>query len=99
MHHTDGERVGETERVAEGEDELSGPEATGLPPSFIRLDPPEHDRLRRMANSSFGPPHRPHRIDAVRGELVLAIYEVGQCFFRGWGVKKDAAMALVRRPA
>ncbi|ANP53550.1 cytochrome P450 [Streptomyces griseochromogenes] len=55
--------------TAAGEDELSGPEATGLPPSFIRLDPPEHDRLRRMANSSFGPPHRPRRIDSMRGEL------------------------------
>ncbi|MFG2968892.1 MULTISPECIES: cytochrome P450 [unclassified Streptomyces] len=50
-------------------DELSGPEATGLPPSFIRLDPPEHDRLRRIANSSFGPPHRPHRIDDMRPQL------------------------------
>jgi cytochrome P450 len=55
--------------VAAGDDELSGPEATGLPPSFIRLDPPEHDRLRRIANSSFGPPHRPRRIENMRGEL------------------------------
>ncbi|MFD8818564.1 cytochrome P450 [Streptomyces sp. NPDC059627] len=55
--------------AAPGADELSGPEATGLPPSFIRLDPPEHDRLRRIANSSFGPPHQPHRIDNMRGEL------------------------------
>ncbi|MEV7319609.1 cytochrome P450 [Streptomyces sp. NPDC093970] len=56
--------------VAVGErDDLSGPEATGLPPSFIRLDPPEHDRLRRIANSSFGPPHRPRRIDNMRGQL------------------------------
>ncbi|MEU8712650.1 cytochrome P450 [Streptomyces sp. NPDC048663] len=52
-----------------GRDDLSGPEATGLPPSFIRLDPPEHDRLRRIANGSFGPPHRPHRIDDMRGQL------------------------------
>ncbi|MFJ9710097.1 cytochrome P450 [Streptomyces sp. NPDC101234] len=51
------------------DDELSGPEATGLPPSFIRLDPPEHDRLRRIANSSFGPPHRPRRIDDMRPQL------------------------------
>ncbi|MFD5798543.1 cytochrome P450 [Streptomyces diastatochromogenes] len=55
--------------TAAGDDELSEPEATGLPPSFIRLDPPEHDRLRRIANSSFGPPHRPTRIDSMRGEL------------------------------
>ncbi|MGJ5749998.1 cytochrome P450 [Streptomyces puniciscabiei] len=55
--------------IAAGDDELSGPEATGLPPSMLRLDPPEHDRLRRIANSSFGPPHRPHRIENMRGEL------------------------------
>ena len=28
-------------------------------------------------------------------ELVLAIYEVGQCFFQGWGVAKDQKMAVV----
>ncbi|MFE9452949.1 cytochrome P450 [Streptomyces sp. NPDC006739] len=55
--------------AAAGDDELSGGESTGLPPSFIRLDPPEHDRLRRIANSSFGPPHRPRRIESMRGEL------------------------------
>jgi hypothetical protein len=37
-------------------------------------------------------------IGAVRGELVLAIYEVGQCFFHGWGVKKDQRMAVVSYP-
>ncbi|MGW7255173.1 cytochrome P450 [Streptomyces sp. NPDC054834] len=58
--------------VAAG-DELSRPETTGLPPSFIRLDPPEHDRLRRIANSSFGPPHRPTRIDSMRGELARIV--------------------------
>lgn len=31
---------------------------------------------------------------AVRSELVLAIYEVGQCFFHGWGVVKDQKMAV-----
>ncbi|GGX96799.1 cytochrome P450 [Streptomyces anandii] len=62
--------------TAAGDDELSGPEATGLPPSFIRLDPPEHDRLRRIANSSFGPPHRPHRIDSMREELAQIVSEL-----------------------
>ncbi|KUO09598.1 cytochrome P450 [Streptomyces sp. DSM 15324] len=42
---------------------------SALPPSFLRLDPPEHDRLRRMTNRPFGPPHSPHRIDGMRGEL------------------------------
>ncbi|AWK11393.1 cytochrome P450 [Streptomyces spongiicola] len=44
-------------------------EETTLPPSFIRLDPPEHDRLRRLTNTSFGPPHEPHRVHEMRGEL------------------------------
>lgn len=30
----------------------------------------------------------------IRSELVLAIYEVGQSFFRGWGVEKDKKMAV-----
>lgn len=55
--------------AAAGADELNQAENTGLPPSFIRLDPPEHDRLRRIANSAFGPPHEPRRIDDMRGEL------------------------------
>ncbi|MFB8177303.1 cytochrome P450 [Streptomyces sp. NPDC055966] len=56
--------------AAAGADELSQPDETGgLPPSFIRLDPPEHDRLRRIANQGFGPPHRPRRIEGMRGEL------------------------------
>ncbi|MFF8731450.1 cytochrome P450 [Streptomyces sp. NPDC015171] len=56
--------------AAAGDDGTTGPEETGgLPPSFLRLDPPEHDRLRRIANSAFGPPHRPRRIDGMRGEM------------------------------
>ncbi|KAG6875450.1 hypothetical protein C0992_003796, partial [Termitomyces sp. T32_za158] len=31
---------------------------------------------------------------AIQSELVLAIYEVGQCFFQGWGVAKDQKMAV-----
>ncbi|MET7984508.1 cytochrome P450 [Streptomyces sp. NPDC005281] len=45
------------------------PQESTLPPSFLRLDPPEHDRLRRMTNRPFGPPHSPHRVDGMRGEL------------------------------
>jgi hypothetical protein len=32
----------------------------------------------------------------LQEELVLAIYEVGQCFFHGWGVPQDKKMAVVR---
>ncbi|KAJ7809699.1 hypothetical protein B0H14DRAFT_2865475 [Mycena olivaceomarginata] len=31
---------------------------------------------------------------AVETELVLAIYEVGQCFFHGWGIPKDQKMGV-----
>ncbi|EIN13226.1 HCP-like protein [Punctularia strigosozonata HHB-11173 SS5] len=31
---------------------------------------------------------------AVKSELILAIYEVAQCFFHGWGVAKDQKMAV-----
>jgi cytochrome P450 len=41
----------------------------GLPPSFLRLDPPEHDRLRRLATRPFGPPHSPNRIDDLQPTL------------------------------
>ncbi|KAI0297499.1 hypothetical protein B0F90DRAFT_1619121, partial [Multifurca ochricompacta] len=53
--------------------------------------------LRRAAEAAVGDLERARTgIDtsAVRGELVLAIYEVGQCFFQGWGVKKDQKMAM-----
>ncbi|BDH05071.1 MULTISPECIES: cytochrome P450 [Streptomyces] len=61
--------------TAAGADELQS-ESTGLPPSFIRLDPPEHDRLRRIANSAFGPPHEPRRVDDMRGELHTIVTEL-----------------------
>ncbi|MCZ7457064.1 cytochrome P450 [Streptomyces sp. WMMC940] len=54
---------------AAGPDLQQQEEETALPPSFIRLDPPEHDRLRRMTNTSFGPPHEPRRVHEMRGEL------------------------------
>ncbi|MFE4258058.1 cytochrome P450 [Streptomyces sp. NPDC056883] len=44
-----------------------------LPPGFLRLDPPEHDRLRRMTNRPFGPPHTPHKVDGMRAELTAAV--------------------------
>ncbi|MFF3018437.1 cytochrome P450 [Streptomyces sp. NPDC057939] len=51
--------------LAGGEDEGS----TTLPPSFLKLDPPDHDRLRRMTNRPFGPPHSPHKVHDMRDEL------------------------------
>ncbi|MFB7668621.1 cytochrome P450 [Kitasatospora sp. NPDC056138] len=44
-------------------------EDPNLPPTFLKLDPPEHDRLRRQAMRTFGPPHTPRRVFDMRGEL------------------------------
>ncbi|MBV1854380.1 cytochrome P450 [Catellatospora tritici] len=43
-------------------DEVSGA-------SFIRTDPPEHDRLRRIVTRQFGPPNRPTRIADLEPDL------------------------------
>ncbi|MEU3777263.1 cytochrome P450 [Streptomyces sp. NPDC032472] len=61
-------------RTASGGDPLGDDEEEGaLPPSFLKLDPPEHDRLRRMTNRPFGPPHSPRRIEGMRGDLELIV--------------------------
>ncbi len=49
------------------------PEDGTLPPSFIGLDPPEHDRLRRLAMRPFGPPYSPRRIHDMQGELARIV--------------------------
>jgi cytochrome P450 len=41
----------------------------GRPPPFIAIDPPDHDRLRRLAMHHFGPPGAPDRVEAIRPEL------------------------------
>jgi cytochrome P450 len=60
-------------RTADGtpsaEAETPEEELPGQPPSFIVLDPPEHDRLRRLATRHFGPPHTPDRVDRMQPDL------------------------------
>ncbi|KUJ36514.1 cytochrome [Streptomyces sp. NRRL F-5122] len=47
-----------------------------LPPNFLRLDPPEHDRLRRLATAPFGPPDTPRRVYDMHGELTDVVAEL-----------------------
>ena len=52
--------------------DLRSPEeraAEGPKPAFLRLDPPDHDRIRRLAMRHFGPPHTPGRVDGMYDEL------------------------------
>ncbi|QRX90132.1 MULTISPECIES: cytochrome P450 [Streptomyces] len=45
-------------------------------PSFLRLDDPEHHRLRTLAMRPFGPPHTPGRVNAMRGEIARITTEL-----------------------
>ncbi|MGY6026576.1 cytochrome P450 [Streptomyces spinosirectus] len=42
-------------------------------PAFINLDPPEHDRLRRMAMRHFGPPHTPGLVTGMEPALTSIV--------------------------
>ncbi|MFB8035637.1 cytochrome P450 [Streptomyces sp. NPDC056004] len=42
-------------------------------PAFINLDPPEHDRLRRMAMRHFGPPHTPGLVAGMEPSLTATV--------------------------
>ncbi|MER5912227.1 cytochrome P450 [Streptomyces sp. NPDC001982] len=53
-------------------------EARKLP--FLRLDDPEHHRLRTLAMRPFGPPHSPGRVDAMRGEITRITEELTESF-------------------
>ncbi|MEU6068824.1 cytochrome P450 [Streptomyces sp. NPDC047082] len=45
----------------------------GATPAFINLDPPEHDRLRRMAMRHFGPPHTPGLVTGLEPDLTSIV--------------------------
>ncbi|MFF4528699.1 cytochrome P450 [Streptomyces sp. NPDC001407] len=51
-----------------------------LPPAFIGLDDPEHDRLRRIAMRPFGPPHSPGRIDGLHDDITRTAEELIDSF-------------------
>ncbi|WP_306188077.1 cytochrome P450 [Streptomyces sp. MK5] len=57
-------------------------EVTHKPP-FLRLDDPEHHRLRTLAMRPFGPPHNPGRVDGMRGEIDRITKELLEPFEAG----------------
>ncbi|MFE5010600.1 cytochrome P450 [Streptomyces sp. NPDC056696] len=63
-------------------DPRSRGEVTHKPP-FLRLDDPEHHRLRTLAMRPFGPPHNPGRVDAMRGEIDRITKELMESFEAG----------------
>src|SRR5690349_24625909 len=57
-------------------------EMTHKPP-FLRLDDPEHHRLRTLTIRPFGPPHSPRRVDGMRGEIGRITEELAETFEAG----------------
>ncbi len=49
------------------------PRTTTNPYQFVNLDPPEHDRLRRLAMRHFGPPERPAYLEQLRPEMLRIV--------------------------
>ncbi|MER5525242.1 cytochrome P450 [Streptomyces sp. NPDC002677] len=52
-------------------------------PPFLRLDDPEHHRLRTLTMRPFGPPHSPGHVDAMRGEIDRITKELLEPFEAG----------------
>ncbi|MFG2562847.1 cytochrome P450 [Streptomyces sp. NPDC048496] len=61
----------------------SSPSAEMANPPFLRLDDPEHHRLRTLTMRPFGPPHSPGRVDAMRGEITQLTKELMEAFHAG----------------
>ncbi|MGW3661187.1 cytochrome P450 [Streptomyces sp. NPDC005151] len=59
------------------------PSAKAANPPFLRLDDPEHHRLRTLTMRPFGPPHSPGRVDAMRGEIAQLTKELMEAFQAG----------------
>ncbi|MFE9258136.1 cytochrome P450 [Streptomyces sp. NPDC006879] len=68
-------------------------EQATLPPSILRTDPPEHDRLRRRINRSFGPPHAPRLVHDMAADLENIIRELID------GIEDPSNFDLVERVA
>jgi fatty acid omega-hydroxylase len=53
-----------------------GLEAYGKDPSMIASDPPDHDRMRRMAMRHFGPPHSPDLIPSMEAKCLSIVNDL-----------------------
>ena len=52
------------------------PGPSAQPPPFIALDPPDHDRVRRLVMRHFGPPGTPDRVEGMRPHLAAIVTEL-----------------------
>jgi len=53
-----------------------GGEGPGMSPTFLNTDPPDHDRLRRIAMRHFGPPTTPGRVAGMEPRMAQIVAEL-----------------------
>lgn len=62
-----------TQPATDSQGHVEGEMSQQLPPAFLVLDPPAHDRLRRLAMRQFGPPNSPGRVNSMRPDLLKMV--------------------------
>ena len=59
-----------TEEDLEAAEEPEAAEAPPMSTNFLLMDPPGHDRMRRLAMRHFGPPHSPRRVADLEPKML-----------------------------
>lgn len=54
----------------------AGGDGEGMTPTFLSMDPPDHDKFRRIAMRHFGPPTTPGRVAAMEPRMTEIVTEL-----------------------
>lgn len=65
--------IGRSPAAAAAGDGEGGP---GMSPTFLTMDPPEHDKLRRITTRHFGPPVTPGRVAGMEARMTEIVTEL-----------------------
>ncbi len=57
----------------DGDGDGDGP---GMSPTFLSMDPPDHDKFRRITMRHFGPPTTPGRVAAMEPRMMEIVTEL-----------------------
>ncbi|GAA1495541.1 cytochrome P450 [Paeniglutamicibacter kerguelensis] len=61
---------------AEGDGEVEGEGGRPMSKTFLLMDPPDHDRMRRLAMRHFGPPNSPRRIADLEPKMLQLVTDL-----------------------
>jgi len=62
--------------VPDTAEEANAEEVSGVSQSFLLRDPPDHDRMRRLAMRHFGPPNAPRRVTNLEPRMLELVTEL-----------------------